>query len=231
LGLIADWPLARSLTSLEYPIPDVSLAHTLASAHSLAGLTALGVTLKRDVLEHDPERSAQAESERLELLARSPHLAGIRHLAVRAHLSPSGTRALVQHPSWSGLRKLALIARLSCESISILAGSTLSELDDLQLSFACLTSAEVRALAQIPLLRQLRYLSVNLDQKSVTDNDILALADALDPERLEAFKFRGRELELSATCEAELRARFGERVARNRSYGELGLGEYRVDEG
>lgn len=205
-------PAAPRLGRLEIPLPDQASAEVLAGASSLAGLTALAIEL-----EFEPDISGgvagpfppEHDRQRLETLARSPYFAGLTELQVSGVLSAAGVRALVHRPAWAGLRTLTLTPYWDTEYAGGLADATLPELIDLRLDDWGLTPEALRVLARLPLLRQLRHLRL-APRYGTPDADVLAVADALDPDRVETLAVRTAHL--SARVRAELTRRFGDRV-------------------
>lgn len=95
------------------------------------------------------------------------------------------------------------------DCLDSLAEATLPELVELRAVGHTLSPADLRAVARSPVLRQLRHLCV-WPGNGTRAEDIRAIADALDPGRVETLAFY--YVPLSPGCRRQLRRRFGDRV-------------------
>lgn len=210
LVLVAASPAAPRLQRLAVPVPDDPSAMILATADGFRHLTALEVELEEgpdvQTITDVPDENDRS---RLEVLAGSPHLAGLTELSVQAALSAAGVRALVHRPTWAGLQKLTLRHLWDNDILDGLVGSTLPELTDLDLG-DWPSPADFRALARLPCLRQLRHLHAHAPHEA-DDADVMAVAAAVDPDRIETLVL-GMNGAAVAACRPELVRRFGDRV-------------------
>ena len=204
-------PAAERLRRLEVPLPDQTSAGVLAATRRPAGLTGLDVKLEYEpaFAVTPPPVAPEVDRGRLERLARSPYLAGLTELHVSGVLSAAGVRALVHRPAWAGLRTLALNHLTDADYLGGLADAAgLDDLIDLRVA-GLLSDDELRLVARLPVLRQLRHLSV-WPPHDAEAADVLALADALDPGRLETLSFGGYFP--PNPLRAELLRRFDDRI-------------------
>ncbi len=201
-------PAARRLKRLSIPVLGDEVADALAAAAALAGLEQLDVALPTG-----DERAAEVAAGLLRILARSPHLAGLRGLTVEGGLNTDGMEALVCGPAWTGLRKLGLSAcDFDLESpvnggrAVFLAAATLNDLDELYLD-GVLSHEPLIALAASALPRQLRHFR---GKSRFGPEPFLDLAGALDADRVETVAFGG--IDFPESDLRFLRGRFGDRL-------------------
>ena len=173
----------------------------------------------------------QPEShECIEQLAHSPLLSNIHSLSLM--IEQPDIRPLTHLPQIANLRRFRTCGRLTPEATGAIASATFRpNLEELNLSLGYLEGDWTRALAAVvwPKLRSLdlgynqltdagvrsllplvpRLTDLCLCSSNITDTGALALADAIDPEKMENFWLNYNPLSLE-TVDA-LRARFGER--------------------
>jgi uncharacterized protein (TIGR02996 family) len=193
----------RRLTRLALQVWTDAAAHAVANAPHLTSLTALEV----DILPDSSEDSAGA-GRRLTMLARSPHLAGLRELKVVGGLDAAGIEAVIRNPTWTGLRKLELDAHFWYESFApFFWPTTLGELEEFRLAGVRLTVGLVQALAAWPPVKRVRHFALRGQYGGgVRPSELM---DVVDPDRIETFALRMPEL--PASLVEALRNRFGER--------------------
>jgi len=180
LAWLTTVPLTRQVTHLALPVWSDRTAEIVSSAQCLSGLGALEVSLM-------PDNSDEAESasRRLAILARSPHLAGLKELTIVGSLGASGLAATIQKPTWSGLRKLALELQYFCSLDPLARPDGLPVLEDLTLAGMTIHSAEIAALVRSPLLKRVRHFAL---RGHPTNRSLLSLlVDAVDVNRIETF--------------------------------------------
>ncbi|MDB5308461.1 MAG: hypothetical protein JWO38_2663 [Gemmataceae bacterium] len=184
LDHLVQHPRARQLRRLNLPLGYTQTAESIAAAGDLCGLTALSVDLQSDWM--GPTVVAAA-SERLALLARSPHLAGLTDLTVTGIIDPASCRAISNGPTWRRLRKLTLAADLEAAGIEgLLADATLPALEELRLNAVRLSARAIDQLVRSPLMKQLRHVWVgHWSAGTVPADELRRLPDAFDPDRIE----------------------------------------------
>jgi hypothetical protein len=199
-------PRVRQLERLTLPIWTEQATVTVASAANLAGLDSLQLDLA-------PEFDEAPAQGRLAALARSPHLVGLRELAVGPNiLDPDSLRVLVRGAAWKGLRRLALPAcYLRAEQwAGLFTDATLPELEELHLPPILLNRYVIDGFVRSSLLKQLRHLSLwVVNVRALSDAYVRRLADIVDPERIETFALFPDH---KTPALEELRKRFGDRL-------------------
>jgi uncharacterized protein (TIGR02996 family) len=208
LARVVVSPRIRQLKRLDIPVWSDRAAEVVAAAANLAGLESLAVELEPpdpDILAVDPYPAGSGR--RLAILARSPHLAGLRELRAVGSIDSDGVETAVRNPIWSGLRKLDLDTRAWPADLEVLTGPVdLLELEDLRLSGISYSVAQVAALGRSPLLKRLRHFAVRGGPPLSADEDI---ADAVDPDRIETFAIGASET--PPRVAGLLRKQFGDR--------------------
>jgi len=174
------WLQTKRLTRLSLQAWTDGAAAAVANAPHLACLTALEV----DILPDSSDDRAGG-GRRLAILARSPHLTGLRELTVRGSLDVVGIEAAIRNPTWKRLRKLELDLQFWYHHPDPLAGADdLPELEELRL-WGVRYGAVLARLARSPLMKRLRHVALRgqYEDPLVTDS----LADAVDMDRIETF--------------------------------------------
>src|SRR5262249_22642598 len=151
-------PRVRQLERLALNVATPRVAETVANAPNLAGLQSLYVALLRD------ENEDLTARERLTTLARSPHFAELRELAVGPVLDPDALRAVRHGPAWRRLRKLMLShwRFFTPEMAAPFRDATLPALEELVVGYLDLGRGLIDHLIDSPLLKQLRHLSLGV---------------------------------------------------------------------
>jgi uncharacterized protein (TIGR02996 family) len=181
-----------------------SVARAVAGAAHLAGLTALEVSILPGL--HDDDRAGA--SRRLATLARSPHLAGLRELAVYGGADAVGIGAVLRNPTWKHLRKLELDLRGWDGMPDLFAGADeLPELEEVRFTGVRYDAWTLDALAHSPLLKRVRHFAVRGTYRGGPLPR--SLARAVDPDRIETFAIDARDV--PARVVEYLRAKFGDR--------------------
>ena len=206
-------PRMRQLKRLSIPLWSDRAAEVVATAENLAALKALEVELHPATVDYDVYHGSQelsAASQRIEMLARSPHLAGLRELTVIGGINDIAIDAAILNPTWTGLRKLDFRVWSWPERRDLLeAADDLPELEELRLSGVSYSVGQVAAFARSPLLKRLRHFAVRGGPYRSVDVDI---ADAVDPDRIETFAIGEKELQTGVA--AQLEKRLGDRFRR-----------------
>jgi hypothetical protein len=208
-------PLARQLRRFHLPVMDQLTAQSLAGAAGLSGLTSLSIELQRSDFARavglvGPVEAAAA-GERLEVLARSPHFAGLTELTVIGLSDPAGCRALSTGPTWAGLRKLTLVDNLDADAVeAFLADATLPALEELRVYSVSLTPRSLDQLVRSPLMKQLRHISVgSWFVAPIPADELRRFPDIFDPGRVETLTLA---LDPKIPGLDELRRRLGSRM-------------------
>jgi hypothetical protein len=180
-GVLFSAPRTRRLKRLSIRLVWEEAVAEAANAENLAGLTSLQVALAS---YHDVDPAGAGH--RLAILARSPHLTGLKELAVIGALSEEGLTAAIQNPTWANLRKLELYLQNHHGRFDPFAGSDgLASLDELRLLRVRLSDAVLTALARSALLKRVRHFAFS--GQPVDGTTLPKLAGALDRDRIETF--------------------------------------------
>ncbi len=200
----------RQLKRLSIPLWSDRAAEVVAGAVNLAGLEALEVELQPGAVDDDEYYGGEdlrAASQRIEMLARSPYLGGLRELTVTGGIDPSAIDAAIRNPTWTGLRKLDFKVWSWPDRRDLLeAADDLPELEELRLAGVSYRVGQVAAFVRSPLLKRLRHLAVRGGPDRSVDVDN---ADAVDPDRIETFAIGEKELQTGVA--AKLQDHFGDR--------------------
>jgi hypothetical protein len=202
-------PRLRQLKRLSIPLWSHRAAEVIASAANLEGLEALAVSLQPAAVDDDMEfgnADLAVATERVAMLARSPHLAALRELKVIGGLDAAGVETILRGSTWTGLRKLDLEAAWPSDLLPLDGPDDLSQLEELRLSGLRYTVAQVAAFARSPLLKRLRHFALRGGPNLSVDFDI---AHAIDPDRIETFAIGEKELQTGVA--EKLQAHFGDR--------------------
>jgi uncharacterized protein (TIGR02996 family) len=146
-----------------------------------------------------------------DIILRSPLLRNLESLDLTgSRLSPETIARFAKLPYLAQLKKLNLSrSDLTHRHISALASSqNWDALEELNLASNSITNEGAFALVRSPILRKLRRLVMAGAGLGV--DGILAIAKALDPERIESINFAYNNIEPIFTH--SLRARFGDRI-------------------
>lgn len=203
-------PRVWQLKRLNIPLWSHRAAEVVSNAKNVAGLEGLEVSLQPPAVDDDMDYGSAdlaVASERVAMLARSAHLAGLRELKLVGGVDAAGLEALIRDPTWTGLRKLELEGWLWPQQPDCLNGTDdLPELEELRLWGISYSVAQMAAFARSPLLKRLRHFAVRGGPPRSVDFDI---AHAVDPDRIETFAIGEKELQTGVA--AKLQDHFGDR--------------------
>lgn len=179
-SITKSWQMPH-IRELSLPVWRDNSAERVADAPRLAGLTSLRVSLASD-----DDDDIAAASQRLAILARSPHLAGLTQLSLTGGLDANGLTAAIHGPTWSGLRKLELDLQYNHGRLDPLGEPDgLASLDEFRLLGVHLDDAGIAVLARSPLLKRVRHFA--FAGRPIDGTTLPKLAGALDRDRIETF--------------------------------------------
>ncbi|MBP3957930.1 TIGR02996 domain-containing protein [Gemmata sp. G18] len=184
-------------------------ARAVASCAHLAGLVELEVSLAKDL------SSGVGAARRLLTLSRSPHLAGLRSLTITGPFEANGIESTIRYATWTGLRKLVLVALRSESELNDLTPfsgpDNLPELEEFRLMGVHLTPDQINILVRSPLLKRVKHYA---HRGTYTDDfgSIIRLSEVVDPIKIETFSIEGNDIDLPPHLAAILREKFGDRL-------------------
>ena len=217
LVALLNSPAAARLKSFHVQAQTVDAIAALAQAPQIASLSALGLDLTARLGPWIPVE------DRLAILARSPHLSGLRELTVVGAVGGSLIDPSLKIGSkWPELRKLTLgLGDHYCDSLDavelsmalevLLSGDHFPALEELRVTGGVLLDRQVTdALVRSPLLKRLKHFALAVHGYDVAEvNCLRRLAQVVDLDRIETFALRCAG---KFAAEAELRKHLGNRL-------------------